>query len=167
MEYNIHRLKFGDWVPSPVRSIAIDPFSSFVAIGREDGEIEILDSFSKWNLIARISGRDGFQLRSLHWSTINQFKGRLFGISLLGFIFEVDLKLLLITNIRDVYGGSAWCFDVSPTIQQIAVGCEDGSIRFYIYDKIGSHTLEYSRMIPSINVTITGIFNYGMGFLAY
>lgn len=41
MEYKVHRCKFSDWTPSPVRSIAVDPHSPLVAVGREQGDIEV------------------------------------------------------------------------------------------------------------------------------
>lgn len=40
-EYCVHRLSVGDWTPTPVRSLAADPFSSYLAVGREDGSIEV------------------------------------------------------------------------------------------------------------------------------
>jgi hypothetical protein len=40
-DFTVHRLRIGEWVPSAVRSIAADPFSSKVAVGRENGEIEV------------------------------------------------------------------------------------------------------------------------------
>lgn len=40
-EYSVHRYRFGDYLPSPVRSLAEDPFSKMLAVGREDGSIEV------------------------------------------------------------------------------------------------------------------------------
>ena len=37
----VHRLRFGDFIPSAVKSISSDPFSSRVAVGRVDGDIEV------------------------------------------------------------------------------------------------------------------------------
>ena len=93
-DYTIHRLRIGEYIPSSIQSIVNDPFSSAVAIGRQDGQIEILsDSRSKWVSQAMVSGIIGqeesnFQLRSLVWSQCKESKNRLFGISLRGFLFE-------------------------------------------------------------------------------
>jgi hypothetical protein len=40
-EFHVHRLRFCDWTPSAIKSVSCDPFSQRVAIGREDGEIEV------------------------------------------------------------------------------------------------------------------------------
>jgi hypothetical protein len=88
-DYQVHRMRIGDWVPSPIKSIDSDIYSTRVAVGREDGDIEICDSGSKWYCQARIPGRKDFKLQSLIWSTQKSEQGRLFGISLRGFIFEV------------------------------------------------------------------------------
>jgi hypothetical protein len=37
----VHRYRFSDWIPSPIKCIAADPFSEYVAIGRENGDIEV------------------------------------------------------------------------------------------------------------------------------
>jgi len=34
-------LRIGDWVPCAIKSLAVDPFSSKVAVGRENGDIEV------------------------------------------------------------------------------------------------------------------------------
>lgn len=41
-DFNVHRLRIGDWVPCAIKSLAVDPFSSKVAIGRENGDIEVI-----------------------------------------------------------------------------------------------------------------------------
>ena len=140
---DVHRLRFGDWTPSPIKSIAPDPFSAMVAIGREDGDIEIADSSgSKWYTMARVPGRTNFDLRSLVWATSEAERGRLFGISLRGFLFEIDLATLSFKNVQESYGGAVWCVSTHPTEPIIAVGCEDGSVRVFSY---ASGALDYER----------------------
>jgi hypothetical protein len=92
MEYTVHRLRIGDWVPAPIKSIAADPYSNKVAVGREDGDIEICNSAHKWYTQAKSSGQKDFQLQSLSWAALPSESGRLFGISLRGFIFEVIFR---------------------------------------------------------------------------
>ena len=42
MQVDIHRLRFGNWVPSAIKSIAVDPLAShIIAVGRIDGDIEV------------------------------------------------------------------------------------------------------------------------------
>lgn len=149
MEYKFHRWKFPNWVPSPTMAIAADPFSHKVAIGRKDGDIEIFCANAKWYSLATVQGQVDFNLQKLVWSTMQEYRGRLFGISLKGFIFEVDLAKLSIVNISDSYGGSAFCLAVSYRTAILAVGCEDGTARIFSYD--GHSTLQYVRSIPSTN----------------
>ena len=145
---DVHRLRFGDWTPSPIKSIAPDPFSAMVAIGREDGDIEIADSScSKWYTIARVPGRTNFDLRSLVWATSESERGRLFGISLRGFLFEIDLATLSFKNVQESYGGAVWCVSAHPTEPTIAVGCEDGSVRMFSYAGGG---LDYEKAIYGV-----------------
>jgi hypothetical protein len=105
MDYSIHRLRFGDWQPSVIRAIAADPFSTNVAVGREDGDIEICDSSNKWYTQTVLPGSTDFKLQSLVWSSVFSERGRLFGVSLRGFIFEVrdtSRRLYLARNVTNV-----------------------------------------------------------------
>lgn len=95
MDYSVHRLRFSDWQPAPIKTLAADPFSCKVAIGREDGDIEICDSSHKWYTQALIPGQTNFNLQCLTWATDKLESGRLFGISLRGFIFEVRMTVKL------------------------------------------------------------------------
>ena len=131
--FDVHRLRFGDWMPSPIKAIASDPFSAMVAIGREDGDIEISDSTGKWFTAARIPGRSGFALKSLVWSSLPSERGRLFGISLRGFIFEIDLAALTFKSVQESYGGAIWCVSADSAQPTLAVGCEDSTIRIFSY----------------------------------
>ena len=107
MQLDVHRLRFGNWVPSAIKSIAVDPSAPhMVAVGRVDGDIEIYNGNSKWYKQCHIAGKKNFKLQQLFWSTSTKDgeKYRLFGISLRGFIFEVDVKSLSIVNVSDTYG---------------------------------------------------------------
>lgn len=41
MNIGVQRLRFANWTPSPIVSLASDPHSAIVAIGRADGDIEV------------------------------------------------------------------------------------------------------------------------------
>ena len=41
MNIGVQRLRFANWTPSPIIALAADPHSAMVAIGREDGDIEV------------------------------------------------------------------------------------------------------------------------------
>ena len=102
----------------------------------------------------RIPGSESFQLRHLVFATIEQEKGRLFGISFRGALFEVDLKRLCPKNIRDSYGGAAWCLAASVRNPVLAVGCEDGAARLYTYE---NGSLEYSKSFATTGSRVLSI----------
>jgi U3 small nucleolar RNA-associated protein 4 len=154
-EVFVHRFRCGDWVPSAIRSLAVDDmFTSRVAIGREDGSIEIVNPNYKWFTNIRVPGKQDFKLQKVVWSNHAEEKGRLFGISLRGFAFEVDVANAGIINVRDVYGGSAWCLAASPRAPVLAVGCEDGTVRLFDYS---SGRLEYARTLPTVGVRVLSV----------
>lgn len=95
MDISVHRLRFSDWQPSTIKTLASDPFSCKLAVGREDGDIEIRDSSHQWYVQATAPGQKGFNLQSLTWSAHASESGRLFGISLRGFIFEVSFPSII------------------------------------------------------------------------
>ena len=138
-----------DYKPSSIKAIAVDEFSdsALVAIGREDGSIELKTSLEKWCTLCRVAGRKDFNLRGLAWSQTERERGRLFGVSLRGFIFEVDLQALSRINVTDSYGGAAWCMAANPgRSSEIAVGCEDGSVRLFSY---AEGRLGYRKALPN------------------
>jgi WD40 repeat protein len=88
------------------------------------------------------------------WS-LNNEEVRLFGISLKGFIFEVNFENLSISNIQDVYGGAAWCIAASPRESVLAVGSEKGFVRLFRYYSIKG--LDYSTSISTSTERILSI----------
>lgn len=81
-------------------------------------------------------------------------RGRLFGISMRGFIFELDMSMLTIKNVRDTYGGAAWCMASSVRDATIAVGAEDGAAHLFDYS---NNRLEYIRGLPNVGSRILSI----------
>lgn len=154
MEYKVHRCKFSDWKPSGIHTITVDSFSALVAIGREDGSIELCNANQKWFVQARIPGCEDFQLRHLVFSSVELEQGRLFGISLRGVLFEVDFVNVSIKNIRDSYGGAAWSLASTGRAPILAVGCEDGAARLFTYE---GGRLEYLRSLSSTGARVLSL----------
>ena len=144
--YSVHRFRFGNYVPAAIKSITSDPFSNRIAVGRIDGDVEICDSKNKMYVQVKVPGRKGFQLQTIEYSTAKEEAGRLFGISLRGFTFEIDMETLCIKNVRDSYGGIAWCMAMHKYKPHFAVGCEDGSAKIYRYD---SNELDFVKSLPT------------------
>lgn len=141
------------WMPRPIQALATHPDGKVVAVGREHGDIELVVPSEGYRAIMRIPGQEGKGLRSLVWLKVEDDgeqeetePPRLFGCGLDGTIFEVDLLKLCYTNVRDVYGGAAWCMRAIHSLSLLAVGCEDGAVRFFSTE---ASRLEYKRSLPS------------------
>lgn len=136
------------WMPSAVQALATRPDGKVVAVGREDGDVELTVPAEGYRVEARVPGQKGKGLRSLVWinGSSEGEAARLFGCGLDGTVFEVDLVRLCYKNVRDAYGGSAWCMRAAPSLALLAVGCEDGSVRLFSTEDGG---VEYKRTIPS------------------
>ncbi len=78
--------------------------------------------FARYVLARAAIGRDDFQLQGLKFALNEEEKHRLFGISLRGFVFELDLASLTMKNVRDSYGGNVWCIAMSPRDPYFSVG---------------------------------------------
>lgn len=102
----------------------------------------------------QIPGKDNFGLHGLSWAQIASEKGRLFGISIRGFIFEVDFIHLNIKNARDTNGGAAWCLAADPLDALLAVGGDDGAVRLFRYS---GDSLEYVRTQPSVGCRVASV----------
>lgn len=165
---NVSRIQV--WMPQSVHALATRPDNKVVAVGREDGDIELTLPTEGYRVEARVPGQKHKGLRSLVWiggaggdSSGSEGEGgdneaaaaaaaseddgaRLFGCGLDGTVFEVDLLRLCYKNVRDAYGGAAWCMRSAASLSLLAVGCEDGSIRLFSTEGGG---VEYKRSFPS------------------
>lgn len=153
MAVNLSRMQV--WMPSPVHALATRPDGKIVAVGREDGDIELAVPSEGYRVEARVPGQKDKGLRSLAWVERHEEQGRslpqseavrLFGCGLDGTVFEVDLSRLCYKNVRDAYGGSAWSMKAAPSLSLLAVGCEDGSVRLFSTEEGG---LEFRKSFPS------------------
>ncbi|CAM9326903.1 unnamed protein product [Ectocarpus sp. 6 AP-2014] len=157
MAVNLSKLQV--WTPQAVHALATRPDSKVVAVGREDGDVELTVPSEGYRVEARVPGQKNKGLRSLAWIGGTGGDGgvegddegstaiaRLFGCGLDGTVFEVDLLRLCYKNVRDAYGGAAWCMRPAAPLGLLAVGCEDGSVRLFSTEGGG---VEYKRSFPS------------------
>lgn len=165
MPFTVHVSQNQVWMPSPIHALATHPDGRTLAVGREDGDIELTVPSEGYRVESRVPGQKGKGLRSLVWLEGEHATGdnndgpqqepaRLFGCGLDGTVFEVDLVRLRYQNVRDAYGGAAWCMRASSTLSLLAVGCEDGSVRLFTVEGGG---VEYKRTFPSTGSRVLSV----------
>ncbi|CAM9757783.1 unnamed protein product [Chrysoparadoxa australica] len=146
-EAAVHRCRFIEWMPDAIHAIAANERT--VAVGRATGAIEIMVPSEDYRVERRVPGKTGQSLQALCWC-----HGRLLGCGLDGTVFEVDLERLELKNVRDSYGGAAWCMASHPVASTLAVGCEDGKAKLF---SIEDGSLEFSKSLSSTNSRVLSI----------
>lgn len=151
---NLSRVQL--WMPTAVQALATRPDGKIVAVGREDGDIELTVPGEGYRVEVRVPGQKGKGLRSLQWIDRSQHGEtiRLFGCGLDGTVFEVDLLRLCYKNVRDVYGGSAWTMRAAAALGLLAIGCEDGSVRLFSVEGGG---IEYKKSFPPLGSRVLSL----------
>ncbi|CAN0254424.1 unnamed protein product, partial [Phaeothamnion confervicola] len=152
----VHRCRFTEWMPSAVHALAARPDGLILAVGREDGDIEIVLPAESWRIERRVPGREGRSLTALVWGRekAGGSPWRLFGCGLDGCLWEADLRRLAPVHVRESYGGAVWCMDASRSQPLLAIGCDDGSVKLFSYEGGG---LEYSKTFPTTNVRVLSV----------
>ncbi|KAM5208076.1 U3 small nucleolar RNA-associated protein 4 homolog isoform 4-T4 [Hipposideros larvatus] len=133
-EFNVHRVRFFNYVPSGIRCVAYNNQSNRLAVSRTDGTVEIYNLSANYFQEKFFPGHESRATEALCWA-----KGqRLFSAGLNGEIIEYDLQALNIKYAMDAFGGPIWSMAASPSGSQLLVGCEDGSVKLFqiIPDKI-------------------------------
>lgn len=109
---------------------------------------QIIEPSDHFAVILQVVGSADFHLQALCWTAFpGEELGRLFGVSLKGFVFEVDLAGGSIINIQDTFSGAAWSLASSPRSPLLAIGGEDGSIRLFRY--FDHNRVEYAKSLPT------------------
>jgi U3 small nucleolar RNA-associated protein 4 len=70
------------------------------------------------------------------------------------FLFQYDFARLAVKNIRDSYGGAAWCLASSARDSLLVVGCEDGAARLFSYE---DRSLEYRKSLPTTGSRVLSV----------
>ncbi|NXC21014.1 UTP4 protein, partial [Corythaeola cristata] len=150
-EFEVHRVRFFGLVPAGVRCLACQPRGARLALARTDGAVEI------YNLAANcfqekvrgpgragprraaprravtgvppqvIPGHEARSVEALCWAAGE----RLFGAGLGGDITEYDLARLCVARSVDGCGGPVWSMAANSSGTQLAIGCEDGSVKLF------------------------------------
>ncbi|KAI5623877.1 U3 small nucleolar RNA-associated protein 4-like, partial [Silurus asotus] len=125
-EFKVHRVRFFDYMPSAVCSLAFEPQSQRVAVARSDGSVEIFNVVDHFFQEKVIPGRESRATESLAW-----VGERLFSGGLNGEIVEYDLDNHKVKYTLDAYGGPIWSIASNKQGTHLAVGCEDGTVKLF------------------------------------
>ncbi|KAI3406211.2 UTP4 [Candida oxycetoniae] len=151
----IHRCRFVDYTPHTITSLAFSTTSSLdkptpydlrLAVGRNNGDIEIWNPRYNWTHELTLTGSRGRSIEGLCWvsqSNIEEKKkdgfssssgggggdgSRLFSIGGSTYITEWDLKTGQPLSNYDCNAGVIWSIGVNKSGNKLAVGCDDGSV---------------------------------------
>ncbi|XP_034938638.1 U3 small nucleolar RNA-associated protein 4 homolog [Chelonus insularis] len=139
MSCKIHNVRFYNLEPRSISCLTYEKRSKKLALSRSDNSIEIWDVKDFPFLESTIAGDPGDSIESMVW--INHL--RLLSTGLNGTVKEYDLIRLRKKNETSVTGGAAWCIDINPHKNRVAVGTEDGYINTF---SVTSDSLIYERI---------------------
>ncbi|NXL47655.1 UTP4 protein, partial [Podilymbus podiceps] len=126
-EFEVHRVRFFGLVPAGVRCLACQPRGSRLALARTDGAVEVYNFAANYFQEKVIPGHEARTVEALCWAAGD----RLFGAGLGGTITEYDLARLCAGRSVDGCGGPIWSMAANGSGTQLAVGCEDGSVKLF------------------------------------
>ncbi|NWH70841.1 UTP4 protein, partial [Piaya cayana] len=126
-EFEVHRVRFFALVPAGVRCLACSPRADRLALGRTDGTVEVYNFAANYFQEKVIPGHEARSVEALCWAAGE----RLFGAGLSGEIFEYDLAGLRVSCCVDGGGGPIWSMAANGSGTQLAIGCEDGSVKLF------------------------------------
>jgi U3 small nucleolar RNA-associated protein 4 len=133
-----HRCNLVNWLPSGITALAFDAAWNFLAVGRENGMVEIWSTGS-WHCVQRVISGGASAAETVCWSP----DGKVLSAGLQGVITTWDLSLTVASSFTDSYGGAVWSMDFEKRRSLLAVGCEDGCVRLFDYAAANSDNLIY------------------------
>ncbi|KAM4605834.1 U3 small nucleolar RNA-associated protein 4 homolog [Discoglossus pictus] len=137
-EFKVHRVRFFDYVPSGVRCLAYSPQTDRLAVARNDGSVEVYNFSANYYLEKVIPGDEKRSTEAICWAAGQ----RLFSAGLNGEIIEYDLEKLCVKYTLDAFGGPIWSIASNSEGSQLAVSCEDGSVKIF---NVTSERVEFEK----------------------
>lgn len=111
----LHRGRFIKLTPSSVAALAPTPDGGAVAVGREDGSLELYDVAADWHCVLRVPGCERASLTGLAWCSPGEgLPPRLLSSSLSGQLVTWDLQALRPLSSVDSGGGPVWHISAQP-----------------------------------------------------
>jgi len=111
----LHRGRFIDWVPSAIAALVPTPDGGALAVGREDGSIELYDVADDWRCVLRVPGCEQASLTALAWCSPGDGQPPLLlSSSLSGQVVTWDLQAMRPLSAVDSNGGPVWHMCTQP-----------------------------------------------------
>nr|XP_056718392.1 U3 small nucleolar RNA-associated protein 4 homolog [Euleptes europaea] len=154
-EFEVHRVRLFAFLPSGVRCVSARS-SSRLAAAHLDGSVEIYDLQANSFQEKVIAGHETRIPEAICWAGGD----RLFGAGLSGDIIEYDLEKLCVKYTLDAFGGPIWSMVADPTGAQLAVGCEDGSIKLF---DVLPERIQFERSLDRQKGRILSLFWHSSG----
>ncbi|XP_066493111.1 U3 small nucleolar RNA-associated protein 4 homolog isoform X2 [Tiliqua scincoides] len=128
-EFEVHRARLFAYLPSGLRCLAAPrpPGPPRLAAARIDGAVEVYGLRANSFQEKVIPGHQTQAPEALCWAA----GSRLFGAGLSGDIVEYDLERLCVKYALDSFGGPIWSMVTDPKGTQLAIGCDDGSVKLF------------------------------------
>jgi U3 small nucleolar RNA-associated protein 4 len=114
MSIELHRARFVEWTPASVVDLVATPDGAAVAVGREDGSVELYDVTQDWRCVARAPGCEGASLTALAWVAAAAGRLQLVSSSLGGQLVAWDFQALRPRVSTDSNGGPVWHIAAQP-----------------------------------------------------
>lgn len=144
MDVLVHRMRHLHYHPRSI--VAMCCQGDLLAISRENGSIEIRSVSQKLRTLCTVSGSASRVLSVMAWTK----EDVLVGASADGTISIVDFHAQKMTASTASGGGGVFCM-IPIGNNEIAVGCEDGTVRFFVVDAC---SLQMSIIIPSMGAPV-------------
>ncbi|XP_011497017.1 PREDICTED: cirhin [Ceratosolen solmsi marchali] len=137
MSYKIHNVRFYNLEPKSIVCFSYEINSKRLALARNDNSLEIWNISNAPFIELTFGGQTDHSIEAVLW-----IGSRLFSCGLSAMIIEYDLTAMNIKNEVAVTGGAAWCMDINPDQNRLAVGTEDGYINIFF---VTNETLMYEK----------------------
>lgn len=109
----LHRALFVEFPSSACAALAATPCGGSVAVGREDGSVELYDA-ADWRCVLRAPGCEGASLTSLVWVERDGAPPSLLSAGLTGQLLLWGLAHLRPLSATDSGGGPVWALAARP-----------------------------------------------------
>lgn len=133
---DVHRCRFVDYTPHTITSLAFShpstpkfaPQDLRLAVGRNNGDIEIWNPKNKWVHEFTLFGSRDQSVEGLLWCVSDGEQPRLFSIGGTTRVTEWDLKTGKVLVEFDCNAAIIWSMAKNESQNKLALGCDDGTV---------------------------------------